>query len=99
MTNNSDCKLAATILGDTKTNGITAGDLGLTIKMDFIPQTVIIKPGDLVVTSGLEDAIPRGLVIGKVSTVTKESNDLWQSAVIEPLINPDDLIIISVLLP
>jgi rod shape-determining protein MreC len=99
LTNNLDCKLAATMLGDTKTNGITSGDLGLTIKMDFIPQTVVIKPGDLVITSGLEEAIPRGLAIGKVSAVTKESNDLWQSAVIEPLVSPDDLIIVSVLLP
>jgi rod shape-determining protein MreC len=99
LTNNLDCKIAATLLGDTKTNGITSGDLGLTIKMDFIPQTVVIKPGDLVITSGLEDAIPRGLVIGKISTITKESNDLWQSAVVEPLISPDDLIIVSVLLP
>jgi rod shape-determining protein MreC len=99
LTNNTDCKLAATVLGDTKTNGITSGDLGLTIKMDFIPQSVVIKTSDLVITSGLEDAIPRGLVIGKVSTVAKESNDLWQSAVIEPLVSPDDLIIVSVLLP
>lgn len=99
LTNNYDCKLAATILSDAKTNGITTGNLGLTISMDFIPQTVVINSGDLVVTSGLEEEIPRGLVIGKVSTVTKESNDLWQSAVIEPLVNPDDLIIVSVLLP
>jgi rod shape-determining protein MreC len=69
------------------------------MKMSFIPQSAVIKPGDSVVTSGLEEAIPRGLVIGKVLEVKSESNAMWQTAVIEPLISPDDLIIVSVLLP
>ena len=99
LTNNPNCKLAATILGDSKTNGIVEGDLGLTIKMNFIPQTAVLKKDNVVVTSGLEENIPRGLVVGKVAEVKGESNDPWRSAVIEPLVNPDDLIIVSVILP
>ncbi|MCX6796258.1 MAG: rod shape-determining protein MreC [Candidatus Falkowbacteria bacterium] len=99
LTNNDYCKLAATVFNDSKTDGITEGELGLTMKMSFIPQSAVIKQGDLVVTSGLEEAIPRGLVIGKVLEVKSESNDMWQTAVIEPLVNPDDLIIVSVVLP
>lgn len=99
LTNNVNCKLAATILNDNKTNGVTEGELGLTIKMGFIPKATTIKKDDIVITSGLEEMIPRGLVIGKVLEVKNESNDLWQSAVIEPLVNPDELIIVSILLP
>lgn len=99
LSNNIKCKLAATILNDNKTNGIAEGDLGLTIKMSFIPQAIVIKKDDIVITSGLEESIPRGLIIGKVLEVQNESNELWQSAVIEPLFNPDDLIIVSVILP
>jgi len=99
LTNNPNCKLATTILGDSKTSGIVEGELGLTMKMNFIPQTANLKKDDVVVTSGLEENIPRGLVVGKVAEVKGESNDPWQSAVIEPLVNPDDLIIISVILP
>lgn len=99
LTNNANCKIAASILSREKTNGIIEGELGLTMKMDFIPQTVKIEKGDSVITSGLEDNIPRGLIIGKVAEVRSESNEAWQSAVVEPLINPDDLIIVSVLLP
>ncbi len=93
-----DCKLAATIQGIGKTSGIISGDMGLTIKMEFIPQTEEIKIGDTVITSGLEENIPRGLVMGRVSEVNKENNELWQSAVIEPLVDMDGLIIVSVLL-
>lgn len=96
---NKNCKLAAAILGEKKTSGVVSGELGLTVKMDFIPQTENIKPGDLVATSGLEQNIPRGLVIGRVTKVFKENNQVWQSATIEPQINLDSLSIVLVLLP
>lgn len=96
---NRNCKLAAKVQNTDKTSGIIRGELGLTIKMEFIPQTDVIEIGDTVVTSGLEEKIPRGLVIGEVTEVNKESNELWQSATIDPLINMDDLVIVSVLTP
>lgn len=93
------CKFAASFQGKEGTAGIAEGDLGLTIKMQFIPQTENIKAGDIVVTSGLEKNIPRGLVIGKVSQVNKENNELWQNAVIDRLYGDNDLFIISVIKP
>ena len=99
LTNNTKCKLAATILSQNNTSGIAQGELGLTIKMDFIPQSVNIKQDDIVITSGLEQSIPRGLAIGKVLTVNRENNELWQSATIEPLHDPDSLNIVSVITP
>ncbi len=99
LTNNPECKLAAKILNDANTSGITEGELGLTISMGFIPQTNEIRVNDIVVTSGLEEAIPRGLVIGRVTAVARESNELWQRALLEPLSDPNSLIIVSVLLP
>lgn len=99
LVTNKNCKLAAAILGDNKTSGIVHGELGLTVKMEFIPQTENIKVDDVVATSGLEKNIPRGLVIGRVIKVTKENNEVWQSATIEPLINLDSLTIMAILLP
>ena len=99
LVTNKNYKLAAAILGESKTSGIVAGELGLTIKMEFIPQTENIKPGDLVATSGLEQNIPRGLVIGRVTKVIKENNEVWQSAIIEPQIDLDSLSIVAILLP
>jgi len=99
LVTDKNCKLAAAILGEEKTIGVTRGELGLTIKMEFIPQTENIKIGDLVATSGLEPSIPRGLVIGQVAKVVKENNQVWQSAAIEPQINLDSLSVVSILLP
>jgi rod shape-determining protein MreC len=94
-----NCKLAVSIQNMDKTSGIIEGEMGLTIKMEFIPQTDKIEVGDTIITSGLEENIPRGLVVGKVTEVTKESNELWQSATVEPVVNLDNLVILSVLLP
>lgn len=99
LTNNENCKLAATIFNETKTGGIAEGEMGLTIKMGFIPQDQKIEPGNIVVSSGLEQFIPRGLIIGKVIEVDRGSNELWQGAVVEPMIDFEKLIVVSVLLP
>jgi len=93
------CQLASTIQNKDKTMGISQGDLGLTIKMNFIPQNEVIKIGDIIITSGLEKNIPRGLIIGQVRQVNKEDNELWQNVKIESLTNLNDIIIVSILLP
>jgi len=99
LTTNSDCKLAATVQNNDKTSGVTEGELGLTIKMGLVPQTENLEVVDIVVTSGLERNISRGLVIGTIKSIDQSSNEVWQSATIEPLANLDDLIIVAVLLP
>lgn len=99
LSTNPKCKLAAAIQNSNRTSGIAQGELGLTIKMDFIPQTDKLNAGDNVVTSGLEPNIPRGIIIGKIDKVFQENKDLWQSASLEPLIGQKDLVIVSVLLP
>jgi len=99
LSTEKNCKFAATIQNNNHTTGITFGELDLTIKMDFIPQTEKLRLNDTVVTSGLEKNIPRGLIIGKITQIYQENNDVWQSANIEPLIDADDLNIVSILLP
>jgi len=99
LVTDKNIKLAAAILGESKTSGVASGDLGLTIKMDFIPQTENIKPGDIVATSGLEQSVPKGLVIGRVAKINKENNEVWQSATIEPMVDLDNLSVVSILLP
>jgi len=91
-------QLAAVIAGKEGTGGVTKGELGLTVRLDFIPQTESVQAGEVVTTSGLESNIPRGLIIGSVVAVTKETNDLFQSAVISPAVNLNNVSIVSVIL-
>lgn len=99
LTTSPECKLAAAVQNQTKTQGITDGDLGLTIKMNYIPQVEKITVGDTVITSGLGGKIPRGLVIGKIIELRNESNEVWQDATIEPLLNLNNLTVVTVITP
>ncbi|HZW49630.1 MAG TPA: rod shape-determining protein MreC [Bacillota bacterium] len=54
-----------------------------TLTMSLITSNAVVKEGDLVVTSGLSDIYPEGLVIGKVISCTKEASGMHQTAEIE----------------
>lgn len=94
-----DCKLAIAIQYGGQIMGVAQGDAGLTVKINFIPQTEAVRIGDSVVTSGLEENLPAGMILGKIEQINRESNELWQNAVVRPMSDLDNLIIVSILLP
>jgi len=96
---NENCKLAARFSGQSQALGVAQGNLGLTIAMNLIPQDQNISEGDLVVSAGLEKEIPAGLIIGRVNFISKQSNDIWQEASIEPLYNVNELDFLAVVIP
>ncbi len=98
LTNNT-CKLAVTVLNNDRTIGVSGGDLGLTVKINFVGQTEPVSVGDIIVTSGLEENIPGGLILGKVSQINDRENDVWQDINVEPLVNFNSLQVVSIILP
>ena len=83
-----------------RAHGLVSGDLKLGIAIDLIPKNKTISAGDIVVTSGLEDNVPQGLVIGQIKNITTEDRDIvWQNALIEAPYNLDAMSFVSVVLP
>lgn len=99
LVTSNDCQFAAAIQNQDRTVGLVRGDLGLTVKMELIPQSEQIKSGMTVVSSGLEQSVPRGLVIGRVEEAVRENNELWQAARIASLAKLDNLSIVAALVP
>jgi len=89
--------LAVSLGAHRQTQGILQGRRGLTFEMDLIPQDVVLKKDMLVKTSGLEDVIPAGLVVGLVDTAEESSNALFQKAIIKPIVNFDALDVVGVI--
>jgi rod shape-determining protein MreC len=56
-----------------------------------------VRPGDLVVTSGLCGIFPKGLPIGKVLRVEKDSVGIFQSVEVVPSVDLNKLEEISIL--
>jgi rod shape-determining protein MreC len=96
---NEKCKIAAAIQNQNNTLGITQGELDLTVRMNFIPMNVSIRKGDRIVTSGLEKDMPRGLLIGSISEIYAPSTELWQTAVLEPASDLNNIIFVSIIMP
>lgn len=78
---------AVSILNESSTIGIAKGMSGNLIHLKFIPNEQKIDINNLVVTSGLEENIPSGLIVGVVNSVTIDETAPFQEAIVEPLIS------------
>lgn len=85
LLSDSKSRLAVAIQNATDTVGVLEGDRGLSMGITLVPQTESISPGNVVVTSGIEPGIRRGLVVGIVDKVNKNTQDAFQSASVAPL--------------
>ncbi len=92
-------QVAVSTVTTNKTTGLAEGEYGLSIQMSLIPQDLEIKEGDIIITSGKEVNIPRGLVIGKINRLISQENELFKSATINSSVNYDELTIVSVIIP
>lgn len=82
-----DFATAVTLLNESRTLGMAQGTTGDLFEIKFIPEDQSIEVNNLVVTSGLEDGIPTGLVLGLVNLVTEDPSAPFLQAVVEPLID------------
>jgi rod shape-determining protein MreC len=97
IVNDSQSIIAATIMNSDKSLGVVEGGYGISINMNLIPQNEDVSIGDIIVTSGLENNIPRGLVIGKVVATKKEPYKPFQTAVLSPAVTLEKIYIVSVI--
>lgn len=91
-------KVAATLVNKDKSLGLIEGGYDISVRMNFIPQNEAVRVGDHVVTSGLEDNMPRGLLIGDVAAVVKEAYQPFQYAIVNPAVSLTHLTEVSVII-
>jgi len=85
------------VIQSTRATGLVRGQPDGSIVMDFIPQEEKVKKDDIVLTSGLGGDLPRALVIGTVTEVTKRDIDLFQSAALRPAVDLNRLEVLLVI--
>lgn len=82
-------KIGAEVIGVDNFGGIVEGQYGLGIMLTTIPQETEIKSEAIVITSGLENKIPRGLLLGQVIEVIKEEREPFLRAILKNLVSID----------
>jgi rod shape-determining protein MreC len=55
--------------------------------MKYLPRDADVQISDTIITSGLTEAYPKGLLIGRVVHVGEEFSGLSRYAVIKPAVN------------
>jgi rod shape-determining protein MreC len=71
-------------LQNSQVDALLVGSITGELTLQMVPQSVNLKPGELVLTSGLGGSFPSGIVVGQVLTVRKRETDLFQTASIQP---------------
>lgn len=67
--------------------GIVKGEHGLNLIMEMLPRQIKIEKGQTVITSGLNDNFPKGLIIGQIQEIIFSETDIFQKVTIKPAID------------
>jgi rod shape-determining protein MreC len=94
-----DALTSGAIQNDKKSPGVLRGSLNLGMAMGYIPQGHAVSVGDMVITSGADALIPRGLIVGEVEQVRDATGSVFQTAEVRPLFEAEDTFIVSVIIP
>ncbi|HBU06498.1 MAG TPA: rod shape-determining protein MreC [Candidatus Magasanikbacteria bacterium] len=97
LINDNQSKVATTVLNRDKSIGLVEGGYGISVKMNYIPQNEEVSVGDIIVTSGLEVTIPKGLLIGTVEAVEKEAYQPFQKAILKTSGDLNKIFLVSII--
>lgn len=74
-------------LQSNQVDAVVTGSITGDISLGFVPQDVVLQPGDLILTSGLGGVYPADIVVGQVISVRKLETELFQTASVQPVID------------
>lgn len=83
----------------SRQEGLVSGTLGGTLVMRYLPKDADIKLADTIVTSGLTEAYPKGLLIGKVVDLGDEFSGLTRYAIIKPAVSLSGIEEVLIIIP
>jgi len=78
-----------------RARGIVRGQLGSGLRFEQIAQSETVSPNEDVITAG-SDKIPKGILIGKIESIAKSDNEVFQAAQVRSPLNVSRLEIVFV---
>ncbi len=79
------------ILQSSRLTGVVNGVVGDNPVMGFIPQGTLVGVGEVVLSSGMGGNFPKGIPIGQVIEVRQRDFEVFQEAVVRPIVDFDRL--------
>ena len=94
---NDPGSIVNTILETSKTEVTMSGSVTGEISLSLIPQDLEVLPGEVVLTSGLGGKYPANILVGQITSVQQASNELFQGASIQPVVDFSNLSVVLVI--
>jgi rod shape-determining protein MreC len=79
---------AGALVQRSRAQGLVMG--GNVLRMDYVAATADVKPGDIVVTSGIDGIYPKGFAIGQVEHVDN-GNGIYKTIRLRPTVDYNNL--------
>lgn len=98
LINDNESRIATMILNDSESAGVVEGGYGISLRMKYIPRNEVVMINENVITSGIEENIPRGLLVGQVVAIENEAYKPFQQAILSPATDLSKINIVTVLL-
>ena len=89
-------QITCQIQNEVDTPCIAKGSHGVSIELDLIPQTDEVSNDSFIITSGLEEQIPKGLFLGQIESIQENQGALFKQAQVKTLINFNYFDIVSI---
>ncbi len=78
--------------------GLIEGKFRTGLELTLVPTTDPGEQGLALFTSGLEEHVPRGLLIGIITDISARPTDLFHTIKLKPAVRPDSVTVVGVLL-
>jgi rod shape-determining protein MreC len=79
------------MIQESRALAILRGSVDKHLAMQFVSQSIDVKVGDTVMTSGLGGGYPSGYLLGRVSAVQGQPMDMFKRVTVEPAARLDSL--------
>jgi rod shape-determining protein MreC len=79
------------IIARSRARGIVEGKNSSTLVLRYVEKSEDVQPGDLVVTSGLDNIFPKGFPVAKVEAVENKTYSVSLKVELKPVVDPDKI--------
>lgn len=98
LINDRQSRVGILLAKNSHPSGIAEGGYGLGVRLSLIPPQEVVESGDVIVTNDSTEFMPRGLIVGRVTNVGRETYEPFQHALVEPSIGYDEMRYVSIIL-
>jgi len=79
------------IISRSRQEGLVSGTLGTFLIMKYLPEDPDVKIQDTVISSGMNQVYPKGILIGTVVEIGKEFSGLSRWCLVKPAVDPSNI--------